>query len=131
MSTNKKIISLVVIVLVLVAVGVSAVLLFGKNIPSKQPAPKVYKIGILNGFDYVGKNTDGFIAGMTELGYIEGKNILQAVEVVLNCFTKQTLRIRCKPECFGCSAKERSVDTRISNFHFQNPTVFAKLIRNL
>jgi len=36
---------------------------------------KVYHVGILSGLDYFAKTADGFKAKMTELGYIEGKNI--------------------------------------------------------
>jgi putative tryptophan/tyrosine transport system substrate-binding protein len=80
MSTNKKIIFATLAVLILAAVGASALIFRGKSAPSKQPAPKVYKVGILNGFDYVGDSVDGFKAGMAELGYIEGKNITYDVQ---------------------------------------------------
>jgi putative ABC transport system substrate-binding protein len=39
-----------------------------------QAKPKVYRVGILAGFDF--PVTDGFKAGMAELGYIEGENII-------------------------------------------------------
>lgn len=45
-----------------------------------QAAPKVYRIGILNGFDRFGEITDGFKARMAELGYIEGENIIYDVQ---------------------------------------------------
>ena len=38
--------------------------------------PKVYRVGILCGLDYIANIPDGFKAGMTELGYIEGENIV-------------------------------------------------------
>ncbi len=38
--------------------------------------PKVYHVGILSGLDFFGNTVDGFKAGMTALGYIEGKNIV-------------------------------------------------------
>ncbi len=37
---------------------------------------KVYKVGILCGLNYIHAVTDGFKAKMTELGYVEGKNII-------------------------------------------------------
>jgi putative tryptophan/tyrosine transport system substrate-binding protein len=80
MNTNKKVIFTIFIVLVLIAVGVSASLFLSKNIQSKNVASKVYKVGILNGFDFIGKNVDGFKAGMNELGYVEGKNIVYDVQ---------------------------------------------------
>jgi putative ABC transport system substrate-binding protein len=42
-----------------------------------QAKPKVYRVGILSGFDFPGDSVeDGFIAGMAELGYVEGENII-------------------------------------------------------
>jgi putative ABC transport system substrate-binding protein len=38
--------------------------------------PKVYRVGILSGLDFFAPTADGFKAKMTELGYIEGKNIV-------------------------------------------------------
>lgn len=78
MNTHKKIF-LAFIILVVIAVGVSFILFFSKSIPGKESAPKVYRVGILNGFDYVKENADGFIAGMADLGYVEGKNIIYDV----------------------------------------------------
>jgi putative ABC transport system substrate-binding protein len=37
---------------------------------------KVYKVGILCGLDYIASLPDGFKTKMTELGYVEGKNII-------------------------------------------------------
>jgi putative ABC transport system substrate-binding protein len=37
---------------------------------------KMYRVGILCGLDYIADLPDGFKAGMSELGYLEGKNIL-------------------------------------------------------
>jgi putative ABC transport system substrate-binding protein len=37
--------------------------------------PKVYRVGILSGLDFFANTIDGFKDKMTELGYIEGKNI--------------------------------------------------------
>lgn len=37
---------------------------------------KVYRVGIICGLDYIADTADGFKAKMTELGYIEGKNIV-------------------------------------------------------
>jgi putative ABC transport system substrate-binding protein len=41
---------------------------------------KVYHVGILSGLNYVADITDGFKAKMTELGYVEGKNIIYDVQ---------------------------------------------------
>jgi putative ABC transport system substrate-binding protein len=37
---------------------------------------KVYRVGILSGFDFRGSIPDGFKDAMTELGYVEGENIV-------------------------------------------------------
>jgi putative tryptophan/tyrosine transport system substrate-binding protein len=38
--------------------------------------PKVYRVGILSGLDFFANTADGFKAKMTELGYVEGNNIV-------------------------------------------------------
>jgi putative ABC transport system substrate-binding protein len=38
--------------------------------------PKVYRVGILSGLDFFADTADGFKAKMTELGYVEGENII-------------------------------------------------------
>ncbi len=47
---------------------------------AKAPAPKVYHVGVLIGLNFVMPIADGFKAGMTELGYIEGKNITYDIQ---------------------------------------------------
>ncbi len=42
--------------------------------------PKVYHVGILSGLEGFADVADGFKAGMTELGYIEGQNIIYDVQ---------------------------------------------------
>ena len=41
-----------------------------------KETPKVQRVGILSGLDYISEAADGFTTKMTELGYIEGKNII-------------------------------------------------------
>jgi putative ABC transport system substrate-binding protein len=41
-----------------------------------QKKPKVYRVGILSGLDYFAITADAFRSKMTELGYVEGKNII-------------------------------------------------------
>jgi putative ABC transport system substrate-binding protein len=41
-----------------------------------EKKPKVYRVGILCGLDYIATIPDSFKSKMTELGYIEGKNII-------------------------------------------------------
>ena len=42
--------------------------------------PKVYRVGILSGLSFAADAVDGFKAGMAELGYVEGENIVYDVQ---------------------------------------------------
>ena len=42
--------------------------------------PKVYRVGVLSGLNFVADITDGFKAEMAELGYVEGENIVYDVQ---------------------------------------------------
>jgi len=42
--------------------------------------PKIYRVGILSGFEFFYPAVDGFKAKMTELGYVEGENIVYDVQ---------------------------------------------------
>ena len=62
---------------ILVAVVVISLLLGGC-----AQKPKVYRVGVLSGLDFVADITDGLKAKMTELGYVEGKNIVYDVQKI-------------------------------------------------
>ena len=58
-----------------------------------QAATKVYHVGVLSGLSAFAPALDGFKAKMTELGYIEGKNIsydVQSTEVDFDAYKKIT-----------------------------------------
>jgi putative ABC transport system substrate-binding protein len=61
---------------IFIPVVVLALLLSG-CCPAK---PRVYRVGILSGLSYFSGAVDGFKAGMAELGYVEGKNIVYDVQ---------------------------------------------------
>jgi putative ABC transport system substrate-binding protein len=42
--------------------------------------PKVYRVGILSGLSFIADISDGFKAEMTELGYVEGENIVYDIQ---------------------------------------------------
>ncbi len=42
--------------------------------------PKMYRVGVLSGLNYIAGITDGFKEGMAELGYVEGQNIIYDVQ---------------------------------------------------
>jgi putative ABC transport system substrate-binding protein len=44
--------------------------------------PKVYKVGVLSGLSFIANITDIFKSKMTELGYVEGKNITYDVQAM-------------------------------------------------
>jgi putative ABC transport system substrate-binding protein len=44
------------------------------------PTPKVYHVGVLSGLDAFAPAVDGFKSKMTELGYVEGKNIVYDIQ---------------------------------------------------
>lgn len=73
---NKKLlVGVIVIFMILAGAGVY---FFGK---SRISAPeKVYRVGVLSGLEYLADTTDGFKTKMTELGYIEGRNIVYDVQ---------------------------------------------------
>jgi putative ABC transport system substrate-binding protein len=58
-------------------VSVAALFLSGC---SQLQAPKVYRVGVLSGLDAFGPAIDGFKNKMTDLGYVEGKNIVYDVQ---------------------------------------------------
>ena len=59
--------------MLLVALAAAVIILGGCG---AQAAPKVYRVGILSGLDAFANTADSFKNKMTELGYIEGKNII-------------------------------------------------------
>ena len=42
--------------------------------------PKVYRVGVLSGLDFVAVITNGFKEGMADLGYVEGENIVYDIQ---------------------------------------------------
>ena len=73
---NKKLLIGIVIAIIVVVGGW---FYFSGQTGINNTSQKNYVVGILNGYDYFGGTTDGFKSQMTELGYIEGKNITYEV----------------------------------------------------
>jgi len=67
-TTHRWAIFICLVALVLLTVGCGA------------KKPKVYRVGVLSGLDFLADSTDGFKAGMAELGYVEGENITYDVQ---------------------------------------------------
>ncbi len=70
---NKKILIGIIVVIVAIIIGVYFLLM-----PQSE---KVYRVGIIGGVEAFGDIADGFKAGMTELGYKEGENIIYDTQV--------------------------------------------------
>ena len=69
---------------------IAAMLLSGCGTASQA---KTYKVGVLSGLDAFAPAFDGFKAKMSELGYVEGKNItydVQSTNVDMEAYTKIT-----------------------------------------
>ncbi len=64
--------------IILLAALLVAVCMFLSSCSEKKP--RVYRVGILCGLDYIATIPDSFKAKMTELGYIEGKNIVYDIQ---------------------------------------------------
>ena len=72
---NKKIFIGILIIIGILSVGAYAVLW-----PKQEAVPKVYRVGIFSGLAYFDDTIVGFKQKMTELGYVEGKNIIYEVQ---------------------------------------------------
>jgi putative ABC transport system substrate-binding protein len=70
-TSSKPQLPKITFILLIIVIGI--VLLSGCN---NSSTPKTYKVGILSGLDYLLDTADGFKAKMTELGYVEGENIV-------------------------------------------------------
>jgi putative ABC transport system substrate-binding protein len=78
--------------LVLVLVAVVIGILFMVNGANKQAtAPKIYHVGILSGIDFFLPMAEGFKQKMTELGYVEGKNIVYDLQKAPNIVGNQSI----------------------------------------
>ena len=63
-----------------ILVGLVVVSLLLSGCGGATAASKVYHVGVLAGLNFVSAITDGLKAKMTELGYVEGKNIVYDVQ---------------------------------------------------
>jgi putative ABC transport system substrate-binding protein len=72
MNTSKKIKSGYIVVLFIITLLLSGC--------AAEQEEKVYHVGILSGLDPIAGIADSFKDGMTDLGYIEGKNIIYDIQ---------------------------------------------------
>ncbi len=71
-----KKIGIAAVIITLVVIGSIG----GYLLLKEKPQEKMYRVGILSGFDTLASIADSFKAEMTELGYIEGKNIAYDIQ---------------------------------------------------
>jgi putative ABC transport system substrate-binding protein len=64
------------LLVILLLVVVSSLVLSGCG-----PEKKVYKVGVLLGLNFISPIEDGIKAGMAELGYVEGENVVYDVQL--------------------------------------------------
>ncbi len=74
---RKKSLIGIIIVLIILATGFY---FLTSEIVRDVKKEKVYRIGVLSGLNFVADITDGFKEKMTDLGYIEGKNVIYDVQ---------------------------------------------------
>ncbi len=96
-----------------------------------KKAQKVYRVGVLSGLNYLADITDGFKEGMTELGYVEGKNIfydVQKTDVDMNAY-KRILKkfIADKVDLIFVFPTEASIEAKTATQGTDIPVVFANV----
>lgn len=64
------------------ALGILVVIVLAPLLGACAPKPKTYQVGILCGSDAFLEVVNGFKAGMANLGYIEGKNVIYDVQAL-------------------------------------------------
>jgi putative ABC transport system substrate-binding protein len=111
--------------LILIFLVVSCVLLGGCDAKKQQ---KVYRVGVLSGLNYVADITDGFKEKMTELGYIEGKDIvydIQKTDVDVNEY-KSVLKkfVADKVDLIFVFPTEASIEAKTATQGTNIPVVF-------
>lgn len=65
---------------VLMPIGLAALCLSGTGCGHPRPKEKVYTVGVLEGASFFAPVADGLKAGLTELGYVEGKTITYDIQ---------------------------------------------------
>jgi len=94
-----------------------------------QVAPKVYHVGVLSGLSAFSPAFDGFKAKMTELGYIEGENIIydvQSTEVDFDAYKSITKKfVEDKVDLIFSFPTEASVEAKAATQGTDIPVVFA------
>ena len=93
-----------------------------------QPA-KTYKVGVLSGLGAFAASVDGFKAKMTELGYIEGKNIsydVQSTDVDMDAYKRITKKfVEDKVDLIFVFPTEAAMEAKAATLGTNIPVVFA------
>jgi len=93
-----------------------------------KAAPKVYHVGVLQGLSAFSPAVDGFKSKMSELGYIEGKNIIydvQSTEVDFEAYKKITKKfVDDKVDMIFVFPTEASMEAKAATAGTNIPVVF-------
>lgn len=111
-------------VLLIIMVGIIAYFFGSKLFVNKSTRDKIYKIGILSGLDFFLGTETGFKNRMTELGYVEGKNIVydfykvtnnseEAKKILQKFIDDKDDLIFVFPTNVAMQAKEMTINTKI------------------
>jgi len=94
-----------------------------------QATPKVYHVGVLSGLSAFSPTFDGFKAKMTELGYIEGENIVydvQSTEVDFDAYKRISQKfVDDKVDLILSFPTEASMEAKAATQGTDIPVVFA------
>lgn len=80
LNSNKSLDKIRNIFSVIILAALFTLLLTGCGSTPARPEAKVYRVGILSGLQWFDATVDGFKTDMTELGYVEGQNIVYDVQ---------------------------------------------------
>ncbi len=127
MNISKRISFVWPILFVLILVFAGYVLLSSGSKQSK----KVYRVGVLAGLNFLADITDGFKEKMTELGYVEGRDIVydvQETDVDMNAYNR-TLKqfIADKVDLIFVFPTEASIEAKAATQGTDIPVVFANV----
>jgi putative tryptophan/tyrosine transport system substrate-binding protein len=126
-SANSKKISLFWILTI--SILLMLVLVAGYFFMTSSKKQKIYHVGVLSGLSFFADTTDGFKTKMTELGYIEGKNIVydvQKTEVDIASYQRILKKfVADKDDLIFSFPTEASLEAKSATIGTNIPVVFA------
>jgi putative ABC transport system substrate-binding protein len=127
MNIGKRISFVWPILFVLILVFAGYILLSSGN----KQSHKVYRVGVLSGLNFLADITDGFKEKMTELGYVEGKDIVydvQKTDVDIAAYNRILKKfIDDKVDLIFVFPTEASIEAKAATQGTDIPVVFANV----